>query len=102
MLAELSIIPVGEGVHLSDRIADVLRIVDGSGLPYELTPAGTCIEGSWKDVMTLVELCHEEVRKTSPHVFTTIRIEDEAGAENQLVSNVTAIAEKVGKPLTRS
>lgn len=102
MLVELSIVPVGGGAHLSDQIADVLRIVDESGLPYELTPAGTCIEGNWDEVMTLVKLCHEEVRKASSHVFTTIRIEDEAGAENKLVSNVATVAEKVGKPLSRT
>ncbi len=102
MLVELSIVPVGGGAHLSDQIADVLRIVDESGLPYELTPAGTCIEGNWDEVMTLVKLCHEEVRKASSHVFTTIRIEDEAGAENKLVSNVASVAEKVGKPLSRT
>jgi len=31
----------------SKEIAEVLRIVDDSGLPYQLTPAGTCIEGDW-------------------------------------------------------
>jgi uncharacterized protein YqgV (UPF0045/DUF77 family) len=45
MLAELSIIPIGESTHMSDQIAVALKFVDASGLPYQLTPSGTCIEG---------------------------------------------------------
>ena len=85
MLVEMSIIPVGGDAHLSDQIAKVLRIVDESGLSYQLTPAGTCIEGEWDEVMALVRQCHEQVRKHTSHVFTTIRIEDEADAKNKLV-----------------
>lgn len=101
MLVELSIIPVGNDAHLSDQIAEVLRIVDGSELPYQLTPAGTCIEGDWDEVMALVRKCHEQVREHAAHVFTTIRIEDEAGAENQLLNNVASVSDKVGKHLAR-
>lgn len=102
MLVEMSIIPVGGDAHLSDQIAEVLRIVDESGLPYQLTPAGTCIEGEWDAVMALVRRCHEQVRTHASHVFTTIKIEDEAGAENKLMKNVASVAEKVGKPLAYS
>jgi uncharacterized protein (TIGR00106 family) len=102
MLVEISIIPVGGDAHLSDQIAEVLRIVDKSGLPYQLTPAGTCIEGDWDAVMALVRQCHEQVRTHASHVFTTIKIEDEAGAENKLMKNVASVAEKVGKPLAYS
>jgi len=102
MLVELSIIPVGNDAHLSDDLAGTLRIVDDSQLPYQLTPAGTCIEGNWDEVMAVVRRCHEQMRERSSHVFTTIRIEDEADAENKLVNNVASVAEKVAKPLSRT
>jgi uncharacterized protein (TIGR00106 family) len=101
MLVELSIIPVGEDAHLSDQIAEVLRIIDESDLPYQLTPAGTCIEGDWDEVFALVRKCHEQMRKHASHVFTTLKIEDEAGAKNKIVKNIASVAEKVGKPLAR-
>ena len=38
MLVELSILPlVGDG-HLSDELAEVLKLIDSYGLPYQLTP----------------------------------------------------------------
>ena len=45
MLFELSVIPLGGDVHLSEELADVLAVVHASGLPYELGPTSTCIEG---------------------------------------------------------
>jgi uncharacterized protein (TIGR00106 family) len=102
MLVELSIVPLGGDTHLSEEIASVLEIVDASGLPYELTPAGTCIEGEWEQVLSLIRRCHERTRERSPHVFTTIRIEDEEGEREKLTRNVLSVEEKVGRRLGRT
>jgi uncharacterized protein (TIGR00106 family) len=101
MLVELSIIPLGRGVHLSDEIAEVLELVDASGLPYRLTPSGTCIEGEWDEVMALVRRCHDRARALSSHVMTTVEIEDDGEARDKLTRNVTAVEEKVGRRLER-
>jgi uncharacterized protein (TIGR00106 family) len=102
MLVELSVVPLGRGVHLSDEIAEVLALVDASGLPYQLTPSGTCIEGEWDEVMALVRRCHERVRVLSSHVITTIEIEDDGEAHDKLTRNVTSVEEKVGRRLGRA
>ena len=102
MLIELSVVPLGGDTHLSDEIAEVLRIVDASGLPYQLTPSGTCIEGEWDEVMGLVRQCHQAMRRRSRHVLTTIAIEDEEGATDKLTRNVASVEEKVGKTLRRT
>ena len=38
MLAELSIIPVGGSPHSSGELAKVLKLVEKSGLAYQLNP----------------------------------------------------------------
>ncbi len=101
MLVEFNIIPLGKDTQISDEVAEVLRIVDSSGLNYQFTPSGTCIEGEWDEVMALVKQCHDRVRDHSPHIFTMIKIEDEQGSQTQLLSNVRSVEKKVGKPLGR-
>jgi uncharacterized protein (TIGR00106 family) len=101
MLVELSIVPLGCDVQWSDQLAEALKLVDASGLPYVLTPSGTCIEGEWDEVMALVRRCHERVRQSSPHVLSSIRIEDEEGARDQLTRNITSVEEKLGRPLRK-
>lgn len=96
MLVELSVIPLNGDTHLSDEIAQVVRRISESGLPYQLTPSGTCIEGEWDEVMRVIKECHQHMLERSPHVFTTIRIEDEPGAREKIVSNVASVEAKVG------
>jgi len=98
MLAELSIIPLGRGQHISSAIAPAISLIETSGLPYQLTPSGTCIEGEWDHVMPLIRRCHDRVRQSSPHVITMIKIEDEEGARDKLTRNVASVKEIVGEP----
>ena len=57
MLLELSVIPLGRGRSISADIADLVKIIDTSGLDYRLTAAGTILEGSWEQLMDLARKC---------------------------------------------
>jgi len=65
MLVELNINMLGRITHLSYDLAQILKIIDESGLPYCLTPAGTCIEGEWDELMALLKKCHYQARTVS-------------------------------------
>jgi uncharacterized protein YqgV (UPF0045/DUF77 family) len=58
MLMELTVISMGRGVSVSADIAELVGIIDDSGVPYRVTACGTLIEGSWEDLMTLGKKCH--------------------------------------------
>ncbi|MGH7959824.1 MAG: MTH1187 family thiamine-binding protein [Opitutaceae bacterium] len=102
MLVELSIIPIGNDSHISDELAEVLKIIEESGLPFELTPSSTCIEGNWAEVMPLIQLCHERVRARCPHVITSIKVEDDGQTSNKLTSNIASVEEKLGHSLRQN
>jgi uncharacterized protein (TIGR00106 family) len=99
MLAEISIIPLGRGTHLSQDLGQILKTIDESGIRYRLTPSGTCIEGEWDEVMALVKRCHEQARTASAHVMTTVRIEDESGDNDKLNSNIDSVEREAGRRL---
>ncbi|MFY9611490.1 MAG: MTH1187 family thiamine-binding protein [Blastocatellia bacterium] len=101
MLVELSINPLGRGDHISRDLAPILKLIDDSGLRYVLTPLGTCIEGDWDQVMPLVKRCHDQARTLSPHVMTTVRIEDEEGATDKLHENIASVERAAGRELRR-
>jgi uncharacterized protein (TIGR00106 family) len=101
MLVELSINPLGRGAHISADLGAILKLVDESGLRYVLTPFGTCIEGQWEEVMPLVKQCHDQARKLSQHVMTTVRIEDEQGATDKLHENIASVERAAGRELRR-
>jgi uncharacterized protein (TIGR00106 family) len=97
MLVELSVIPIGAGPQVKVPVAQVVDMIDKSGLPYQVTATSTIIEGEWDQVMPLVRRCLEDVRRGSPRVMAAIKIDDEAGETNQLEKNVRDVEELIGK-----
>jgi uncharacterized protein (TIGR00106 family) len=55
MLVGFSIIPIGSSSSIGDQIAEVLKIVDTSGMPYKINPMGTIVEGRWDEIMKLIK-----------------------------------------------
>ncbi len=75
MIAEFSIVPLGTGESLSKSVAEVIRLVDESGLSYRTNPMGTVVEGDWDEVMGLIKKCHDEALKQAPRVTSRINID---------------------------
>jgi uncharacterized protein (TIGR00106 family) len=99
MLAELSITLLDRGTQLSGDLGRILKIIDESGIRYKLTPSGTCLEGGWDEVMDLIKRCHREARSFCTYVLTTVRIEDESGANDKLNENISSVERAVGRQL---
>ena len=75
-MAEISIIPLSEDVHLAKYIAKAVEIVHKSDIEYRLTPMGTVLVGEWDPVMEIIRKCHEAVCENSDRVMTKIKIDD--------------------------
>lgn len=101
MLIEFSIIPIGVGSSIGGQLAEVLKIVDASGLPYKINPMGTVIEGEWDAVMKLIKKCHRTVMKTGERALTTISIDDRKGKPNRIDEKVKSIEKRIGKTLKK-
>ncbi len=101
MLVEFSIVPIGTGSSIGDQLAEVLMIVDASGLPYKANPMGTVVEGEWDEVMGLVKKCHAAVMKSGERAITTISIDDRKGKPNRIDEKVKSIERRIGKELKK-
>lgn len=103
MLAELEIIPIGtNSTSLSATLAEVARLVDGSGLEYRAGPMGTVVEGAWDEVLALAKRCHQAALKASGRVVTTIRIDDRADQTgSRIARKVDSLERAAGWPLKR-
>ncbi len=97
MLADLVIIPIGHSPHTSHVLADVLKTIKGSGLPYQLTPTSTCIEGSWDDIVAVVKRCHQIAHADTSHVVTLLRLEEDEVSSDKLKSNLESVEQKAGE-----
>ena len=101
MLLELSVIPLGRGRSISTDVADLVKIIDASGLDYRLTAAGTIIEGTWDEVMDVAKKCHTEMRKKTERVLTLMKVDDYADRSGRLTAAVESVENKIGKPVKK-
>ena len=55
MIAEISVIPIGEGIDLTGYVARIVKIIDKSGLDYKLNAMGTVVEGDSDRIFDLIK-----------------------------------------------
>jgi uncharacterized protein (TIGR00106 family) len=100
MLASFTIIPIGTGDELKDKIAQVVSIIDNSGLPYTFGAMQTTIEGEPDQVMNLIMQCHTHMRSLSSRVLTSITIDDREGASDRLNGKIDDVKQILGKEIS--
>jgi uncharacterized protein (TIGR00106 family) len=101
MIVNFSIVPIGKGNSLSTQVAEVLKIVDESGINYKLHSMGTILEGDWDKILRLIRKCHKRMLENSDRVLTTITIDDRKGRSNRIVGKVQSVERKLGKELKK-
>ncbi len=96
MLLELSVIPLARGRSISADLADLMKLIDASGLDYRLTAAGTIIEGNWDQVMDVAKRCHSRMRTKTERVITLMKVDDYANRIGRLTAAVESVEKKAG------
>lgn len=100
LLLEFAMYPMCKGESVSPFVARSLDIIDKSGLPYQLTPMGTIIEGEWGEVMAVVTACFEAMSSDCERIGTSIKIDYRAGAEGRLKGKVESVQKELGRKLS--
>ncbi|KAH9079695.1 hypothetical protein EDB83DRAFT_1299228 [Lactarius deliciosus] len=76
-VADFCLIPIGTGPDpsVAEYMAECARVLDKSGLKYQMHGYGTNLEGPWSAVSQAIHDCHAAVHaKGAPRVATDIRI----------------------------
>lgn len=100
VLIEFSIFPTEKTQSKSEFVARVLDIVDKSGLPYQLTPMGTIIEGnSVEEVLAIVNKAYEVLEVDCDRIYSSIKIDYRKNKEDRLSQKISSVEEKLGRSL---
>jgi len=99
MLAEFSIYPM-HTAHMSQDVAQVVKVLEGTGLKFRLGPMGTCVEGDMEEVLSAIKHCHQAVASGHDRVITTIAIDDCKKSPHHLSEMVTSVEQQIGHRLS--
>jgi uncharacterized protein (TIGR00106 family) len=101
MLVQFTIVPLGTGDSISAGVAEVIRLVDESGLPYRTNPMGTVIEGEWDEVIPLIRKCHEEALRSASRVLTSLSIDDRPGKPDRISEKIKSVEKRLGREIRK-
>lgn len=97
MLFAFSVAPATAGPDgsVSAAVADAIRVVRDSGLPYETTSMFTTIEGDWEQVMPVIKAACDAVAAHSPRVSLVLKADLRPGHTGQLRAKVERVEEQL-------
>jgi len=88
---------VGAGVSLSRYIAEVERVLETTGLTFELHANGTNLEGEWDAVLGAIRACHERLHALGvPRIHTDIKLGTRSDREQHMADKVASVRAKTG------
>lgn len=98
-VVQISCTPLGEGSGgISKFVAGCLKLVEQSGVKYQLTPMGTILEGELDDIFTLVRQMHESpFNAGAQRVSTLIKIDDRRDREHTMERKLRSVEERLDK-----
>ncbi|MFH1360415.1 MAG: MTH1187 family thiamine-binding protein [Candidatus Omnitrophota bacterium] len=100
MLAEISVIPIGQGVSLSGHVAKIAKIIHRSGLTYRMGPMGTVVEGTYDDISALIKKCHQSIMRDAERVIIHVVIDDRKDKKGPRIDEkVKSVGQKSGLSL---
>ncbi|MFO7644315.1 MAG: MTH1187 family thiamine-binding protein [Desulfosarcina sp.] len=95
VIVDFSIFPVDKGESLSPYVARSIKIIQESGLPYELRAMGTSIEGEWDEVMAVVTRCFDAMRHDCNRVSLSLKADYRRGPGGRIQRKVESVKEKL-------
>ena len=99
VLLEFAMSPHGQGESLSRQVARILDVIDRSGVPYQLTPMGTILEGEWEDVIGVVTACFKTLQADCTRIGMNLKMDYRAGPESRLRSKIEKVEQHLGRKL---
>jgi uncharacterized protein (TIGR00106 family) len=99
VMLEFAIAPRGIGESLSEHVSRIVDIIDKSGVPYQLTPMGTILEGEWAEVMGVVTACFEALKADFPRVGVQLKVDYRAGTERRMGAKTAKMEMLLGRKL---
>jgi len=98
VLLEFSMFPTDKGESVSAFVSQVIKMIDQSGVSYQLTAMGTIIETStMPEALALVQKAYDVLDAQGCHrIYSSLKFDIRKGKENRLTQKVKSVEEKIG------
>lgn len=96
VLMEFAIFPTDKGESVSKYVSKVIKMIDKSGIKYQLTPMGTVIETrKLKDALKILDKSYKVLKPYSNRVYATVKFDIRKRRKNGMKSKIKSIKNKM-------
>ncbi len=99
VLLEFSMFPTDSGESKSAYVSKVIKMVDQSGVNYQLTAMGTLIEtATVADALAIVQKAYETLEAEGCNrIYSSLKFDIRKGKEDRLAAKIQSVEAKIGK-----
>ena len=98
VIVDFTVVPIGVGVSLSPYVAECQRVLERSGLEYQMHANGTNVEGEWEQVFAAIRDCHQALHDMgAPRISTTIKAGTRTDRQETMEEKIRSVQERLNK-----
>lgn len=96
VLMEFAIFPTDKGESVSEYVSKVIKMIDESGIKYQLTPMGTIIETqTLQEALEVIEKSYKAVEPYANRVYVTVKFDIRKNRANAMASKIESIKNRL-------
>lgn len=97
VLVEFAMFPTDKGVSVSEYVCRIIKMMDESGVDYQLTPMGTIFETeTMTEALKMIERSYNVLEKDCARVYSSVKFDIQTEKSNRMISKVKSIEMKIG------
>jgi len=96
-LLEFSMTPLGLGESVSSYVARCVKIVEQSGLDFELHAMGTIVEGEIDQLLDVLERCFAALATDCDRISCSAKFDYRRGASGRIQGKVDSVHRQLGR-----
>lgn len=90
-----TLVPIGAGISVSPYVAAIKRVLEQSGLTFEVNCNSTNLEGEWEDVFAAVKRCHEVVHGAgAPRIHTCLQVGTRVDRDQRMAEKLESVTRR--------
>ena len=92
VIVGFTLIPIDAGISVSPYVAAIERVLEESGLNFEVNCNSTNLEGEWDAVFAAIERCHELVHGEGvPRIHSCLQVGTRVDREQHMAEKLESV-----------
>ena len=102
VLVEFSMFPTDKGESVSVYVSRIIKMIDESGVPYQMTSMGTVFETETiEEALEIIRKAYMELELDCNRVYSVVKFDIRKGKGDRLVQKIRSVEEKLGREISK-